>query len=271
MGAKYLSDGRKVVVVGKLNAQETIVQEIFVTKSGQEIPSGENFVVKSLHDEPVISWKQRETEAWDKRYEGARCEFELKMRRLRAEESGVRLKIEAVQEAAKFACAEQLDMLKMFLAGDITHLLISPSYSPRIVAFDSLLLEPDEYSRYEYLKLLTLFGNSKGSLSWRLNDYRDGSGSWTEIYPARSYADALRIAQEQLDRRVTQWREHNSRRPESLYFTEWAKVPTVLPADVQEHNAKVTKLQRDQRITELEAELAKVRQPIAEPEGEGKP
>jgi len=46
---KFTSDGKKVAVVGKLNAQETIVQEIFVS-NGNEIPSGENFVVKSLHD-----------------------------------------------------------------------------------------------------------------------------------------------------------------------------------------------------------------------------
>src|SRR6476659_8101217 len=41
---KYTDDGKKVMVVGKLNAQQTIVQEIFVS-AGQEIPSGENFVV----------------------------------------------------------------------------------------------------------------------------------------------------------------------------------------------------------------------------------
>lgn len=49
---KYTDDGKKVLVVGKLNAQQTIVQEIFVS-AGQEIPSGENFVVKSLHDAPA--------------------------------------------------------------------------------------------------------------------------------------------------------------------------------------------------------------------------
>lgn len=59
MEKKYLSDGRKVVIVGKLNNQETIVQEIFVTNNGSEIPSGENFVVKSLHDEPIMSYQKK--------------------------------------------------------------------------------------------------------------------------------------------------------------------------------------------------------------------
>ena len=55
---KYTNDGKKVLIVGKLNSQETIVQEIFVS-AGQEIPSGENFVVKSLHDAPAESWKEK--------------------------------------------------------------------------------------------------------------------------------------------------------------------------------------------------------------------
>ena len=43
---KYTTDNKKVIVVGKLNSQETIVQEIFISNDS-EIPSGEHFVVKS--------------------------------------------------------------------------------------------------------------------------------------------------------------------------------------------------------------------------------
>jgi hypothetical protein len=42
---KFTADGKKVVVIGSLNSQEKIVQEIFVF-DGSEIPSGEHFVVK---------------------------------------------------------------------------------------------------------------------------------------------------------------------------------------------------------------------------------
>ena len=57
---KFLSDGRKVSVIGKINKTEFIVQEVFVTASGDEIPSGENFTAKSLHDAPVQSYKEKE-------------------------------------------------------------------------------------------------------------------------------------------------------------------------------------------------------------------
>jgi 23S rRNA C2498 (ribose-2'-O)-methylase RlmM len=65
---KYTSDGKKVSVIGKINQTEFIVQEIFVTESGDEIPSGENFTAKSLHDKPVISWKEKRIYEYELKY-----------------------------------------------------------------------------------------------------------------------------------------------------------------------------------------------------------
>jgi len=72
---KYTSDGKKVLVVGKLNAQETIVQEIFISNDN-EIPSGENFVVKSLHDAPAVSWKEKNLKDFEDRYEKEKKHYE---------------------------------------------------------------------------------------------------------------------------------------------------------------------------------------------------
>ena len=58
MEIKFTTDGKKVIVIGSLNSQEKIVQEIFIV-GGSEIPSGEHFVVKSLHDAPAVSWKEK--------------------------------------------------------------------------------------------------------------------------------------------------------------------------------------------------------------------
>lgn len=55
---KYTTDGKKVKVLGNLNSQEKIVQEIFIVNES-EIPSGEHFVVKTLHDAPAVSWKEK--------------------------------------------------------------------------------------------------------------------------------------------------------------------------------------------------------------------
>lgn len=97
MQTKYTNDGKKVAIVGKLNADQTIVQEIFITENGQEIPSGENFVVTSLHDQPVKKWstyyenKCKETE---KMYESQLKSIENNYR-------SARKKAEYLYEAAK--------------------------------------------------------------------------------------------------------------------------------------------------------------------------
>ena len=81
---KYTTDGKKVVVIGDLNQTEKIVQEIFVTKDGDEVPSGERFVVKSLLDEPAKSWKEIKLEQIEKDYTTKTCEWELKIKSLNA-------------------------------------------------------------------------------------------------------------------------------------------------------------------------------------------
>lgn len=60
METKFTPDGKKVVVCGKINSTEYIVQEVYVTDSGDEIPSGENFTAKTLLDEPAMTYKQKE-------------------------------------------------------------------------------------------------------------------------------------------------------------------------------------------------------------------
>lgn len=47
-------------------------------------------------------------------------------------------------------------------------------------------------------KLLTLFGKSNGDLSWRLNQYKDGSGCSYEVYPCSSYEEALELATQKI-------------------------------------------------------------------------
>ena len=75
---KYMSDGRKVVVIGQLNTVESIVQEIFVTEQGDEIPSGERFTTKDLHDTPEQNYEkslQHAKDNLDKSLEKIRMEF----------------------------------------------------------------------------------------------------------------------------------------------------------------------------------------------------
>lgn len=80
-----------------------------------------------------------------------------------------------------------LERLEQFINGQITH-FVEPGYHK----YDIWPLEhyEDEYDK-KGVPLISLYGNSKGDLSFRVNHYRDGSGSsWREIIPCASMEEA---------------------------------------------------------------------------------
>jgi hypothetical protein len=70
-----------------------------------------------------------------------------------------------------------------------------------IQTFDQFIKSDED--RYERkLRLLSLFGGSKGDLSWYVDRYSDGSGgSNGRCFPALSYEDAVRLASEWIEAR----------------------------------------------------------------------
>ena len=191
---KYLSDGRKVAIVGQLNAAETIVQEIFISGEN-EFPSGENFVVKSLHDQPVVSWKEKNLAEIESRYETEKSRIERDIKELRKKSSAEKKLIQAVIATTKSAANGLPDTLVKFLNGEITHLVID-QYKYSIETLVDAVSPNDRYD--DDIKLITLFGRSKGDLEFRINGYSDGSGGSKTIIPCGSFQEA-KIA---LERRI---------------------------------------------------------------------
>lgn len=101
---------------------------------------------------------------------------------------------------------KQLETLDDFIAGKITHFFVVEGYGERmsIQAFDDFMKPADsDGGRYDRkLRLLSLFGGSKGDLAWRVDHYSDGSGgSHGRVFPALSHEDAVRLASEWLEGR----------------------------------------------------------------------
>lgn len=197
MQYKFTTDGKKVTIVGKLNAQETIVQEIFVTESGAEIPQGENFVVKSLLDEPAKSWKQKAIEDAEKNYESNRKKYEEEERVLRLKYKqliqDLKDKISSIRQMSAKLSQESFDRVFDFISGEITHVVYENYSDLSIIPFDKFLTG-NEYG----LKLVTLYGKDDGTLSFRLNEYSDGSGSSKTFFPFKSHEDAVLFLSERL-------------------------------------------------------------------------
>jgi len=198
METKFLSDGRKVAIIGQLNNQEAIVQEVFVTDQGDEIPSGERFTAKSLHDAPVKSYKTKEEERLEKRIQQKKDEIS----RLEKRAGAAHIDAKAHEDIGKFVRAvakglsqEDLKMLTAYLAGEIRWLVADDIGFKPPVAFDDEMKDTDSWSgivKYDGLKLLSLYGRTDGALTYNLHRHPDGSGSRCEVFGFATFEDAAR-------------------------------------------------------------------------------
>lgn len=200
---KYTTDGKKVVVIGDLNQTEKIVQEIFVTEDGCEIPQGERFVCKNLLDVPVKSWKEKELNKLEKIYEAEKTEWESKIERLRNEQyrtyESLNARVKWLKDVAKQPFEDKikdiLNTLSIFLSDKPKYFVIKNRiYDFNEEGYNNYLDDFDDYyhaNKYEGMKLITLYGNSKGDFQWYVHRYGDGSGSSDKIKFFDKYEDAI--------------------------------------------------------------------------------
>lgn len=181
MKAKYLSDGRKVVVIGQLNNVESIVQEVFVSDSGDQIPSGEKFTTKSLHDEPVKSWKEREVE-----------KFEAIYLRKKDELTGIEKEIRTMQSkrsshakiiSSNLRQINELENLDVGILADVMARNIKWVCSAgwaweKVMSFDEFIEIRSTYD--EGVKLISVHSRNDKTLMYKVGSYSDGSGNDSE-------------------------------------------------------------------------------------------
>jgi len=215
---KYTTDGKKVVIIGDLNQTDKIVQEIFVTENGDEIPQGERFVVKSLLDQPAKSWKEAKLEELEARYETERANWERQIRNMSIEKGRVydalSARVKWLREVAKEPRDERfkkvINLLADFLS-DTEKWVVVKKYSDwQLVQFNedgiNEIFERHERSwsndrvTFDTMRLLSLFGSSNGDISFRVSDYHDGSGSEKNVFFFRSKEEALVFLQSEFDK-----------------------------------------------------------------------
>jgi hypothetical protein len=179
---KYLSDGNAVTVVREL-AEGYLVQRIYASANEEgEWASGEVFLVDKVHD-------QAPTAKQDARLTKLRIEIDelYKTKSNLLEEINTAKKSESAR-LARYRKYEALRHLDDFIDGKITHYVVKNYSTWEIEDINSA--KKNEYDRGN-TKLLCLHGRSNGDLQWHLYDYSDGSGSHHEVFPCRSYEEAL--------------------------------------------------------------------------------
>lgn len=172
-------------------------------------------------------------------------------------------------ERKRFA---QLQKLDDYIAGKITHFVVVRQHydDMTISAFDSFIKSTeDRYDRK--LRLLSLYGDSKGNLSWNLDRYSDGSGGDSGYYwPATSYEEALQKAHEWLTERYAELRKADpDRRQKALTYAGSAeKLGLAVPDDVAAWVAEMKESQRQSHLKSARAELEKAQKRLDELEAQ---
>ena len=172
---KYLSDGQTVTVVQKLDMGWLVQTED----------------IQALKD-TVDSLNEK-----------------IQERRKELSEAQLQLKSDSKEQAATLENVKRHEALKYieeFIDGKITH-YVDISYSEwNIIPLNEAT---DTYDGKD-LRLLTLYGKSKGDLQWRLGSYSDHSGGSSEVTPCRSYEEAQAVLQKKLDAAVEEdWEKGN--------------------------------------------------------------
>jgi hypothetical protein len=247
MDAKFLENGRMVNLVHIID-KGFLVQDVWNYGDEEDPEFGYDdriYFVEKVYDAAP-------TEAWDSRInqlnnqirekEDGLLELEEKVRKIKNSEAA-RLK--------RYKQYEQLQRLDDFLDGKLTHFIRKDYYEIHAIGDKETR---DQYSRDE-IKLISLFGDSKGNLMWKINMYADGSGGgWNEIIPCCSYDDALEKLQKFINETTTQniWKAElcvNAAKKYNL-FVDPALVKAV--ADNKKQNVI-------DKITDLEEKLLKQR------------
>ncbi len=98
-----------------------------------------------------------------------------------------------------------LQRIADFLDEKITHYVKNSYGTVTILTLAEAVCESERMNRHPKLKLLTLFGDSKGNLEWNLNWYKDGSGSNETVHPCCSLEEAKAVAQSHVDDILSRW------------------------------------------------------------------
>lgn len=241
---RYLANGRMVALMQPLD-QGFLVAPV-ITRGDEEesefIDYRRPFVAEEVFDEEPVE-----------RYGQKIAELESRIRDLRAEKDAMELAkrnftTEEAQIKARCAAIPALKNVFDFIDGKITHYVIQRYSDIQIVPFGDT---KTEFARtQDQKKLLSLFGASDRELTWKLNDYYDGSGSWTTCIPVLSYEEGIQEAAKLFDKA---WKE-GKRNPQMVQCAESLGIP--VPQEVQER-VKAAEIERAEKELERANDVAK--------------
>ncbi len=169
----FLIDGTKVFIHEKTKTSILVSRYYFAQNYFEE----EEY--EELSDEKIIVdkvYKKPPTEVFDEKIESLKSIIK-DYRKTKSTEHAEFLEKRKEYEIQlnKFNRIPELKNILDYIDKKFTHVVyLGYEWKKGVVTMSAALKEQDSYNGY---RLLSLFGNTKGDLEWRINRYSDGSGS----------------------------------------------------------------------------------------------
>ena len=177
----YTTRGVKVGVLS-VSADGYVVMRL--NSSGQRF--GQPKVIRSLFAEPPVS-------QYSEQVQGMREEL-AKLRDGIREANREKEELEFKRGKLIAKLTEQVEVLSGiadWVDGKVTHVVVVSEYGDVSVRqIGEMGCDSSRNAWRKQIKLMTLFGDSDGSLTWKVNKYYDGSGSWSVVYLSSSEEEA---------------------------------------------------------------------------------
>ncbi len=243
---KFTTDNKKVVIIGSLNSQEKIVQEIFIV-DGSEVPSGEHFVVKTLHDAPAVSWKESNLKKINDEYDATkfRVDNELKVLndRFKTISTELRNKIEYAGKVLKNVSPDSFNTLVDYLTGEIKYIVKTGQYAE--------LIEWHDFTQHyeKELRLISIYGKDDGFLTYAIGQYYDFSGGNKYFKPFNNYEDAFSCFTKEVlsayitDDIIKQAKKYNINLDKDKLKEFYSKQEVSLKQNIENYNTQILKWQ----------------------------
>lgn len=265
----FLADGRQASYICQVDGGSHVVSILFdyghmddYEDSYRVRESNKTEIVKEVFSEPPVEKYAKEYDQVIRVKEKTLEELRNKVEELRREEAELTTNLKLIkQNSYKYPDIQRtLD----FLEDKITHVVFKrysyEGYS--IFPFEDVIDASKQSPSYreEGVKLLCLFGyrkdGSKITTKWRINQYYDGSGSWTEIHPCKSEQEAREKLLELFTGELEAWRAGfaSGSIESTLKGNPWITPPEDWLAYLNEKEGKA----KEERISKLVKELSEL-------------
>lgn len=246
----YTIEGVQVEYLSQLDDKHLVREVLYADNNPESEPVGYGHIQEVLHvySEPPLTRRHERVTALDEQIVKLGAEVQA----LREEKA----KLENSVNATKASCVKHAAIQHVVdaIEGKITHFVVQRWNGVGIMTRDEGLKAEDADREFagRKMRLLTLYGDSKGNLMWNLNRWYDGSGSETYVYPCFSMEEARITAQRLIDELA----KSDKRRDRELAVESAVQHRLVPPADIQAEMAAEAIKSAEANVRAAEATLA---------------